>query len=84
MDKADSPSAGDNHIKTVNRAAVPARSGPAKVSAAVFAKVPSEPRPKDPNPDVIRAVVEMKQRNPTWGCPRIAEQISLAFGIPIN
>ena len=26
----------------------------------------------------------MKQRNPIWGCPRIAQQITLAFGIPIN
>src|SRR5260370_20099607 len=26
----------------------------------------------------------MKQRNPTWGCPRIAQQIALAFGIPMN
>ena len=26
----------------------------------------------------------MKQRNPRWGCPRIAEQIALAFGIDIN
>jgi putative transposase len=26
----------------------------------------------------------MKQRNPTWGCPRIAQQIALAFGIEIN
>ena len=26
----------------------------------------------------------MKRRNPTWGCPRIAQQITLAFGIPIN
>jgi len=33
---------------------------------------------------VIRAVVEMKQRNPHWGCPRIAEQIAFAFGVPIN
>jgi hypothetical protein len=30
--------------------------------------------------DLIRAVVEMKQRNPTWGCQRIAQQINLAFG----
>ena len=22
----------------------------------------------------------MKHRNPTWGCPQIAEQINLAFG----
>jgi hypothetical protein len=26
----------------------------------------------------------MKQRNPSWGCPRIAQQIALAFGILIN
>lgn len=32
----------------------------------------------------IAAVVDMKQRNPTRGCPRIAQQIALAFGIPLN
>ena len=26
----------------------------------------------------------MKQRNPTWGCPRIAQQMALAFDIPID
>ena len=26
----------------------------------------------------------MKQRNPTWGCPRIAQQIAVAFGIPLD
>ncbi len=26
----------------------------------------------------------MKQRNSSWGCPRIAQQITLAFGIPMN
>jgi hypothetical protein len=26
----------------------------------------------------------MKQRNPRWGCPRIAEQIALVFGTSIN
>jgi putative transposase len=44
----------------------------------------AKPGPKGPDPDLIRAVVDMKQRNPTWGCPRIAQQITLAFGIPIN
>jgi hypothetical protein len=28
--------------------------------------------------------VEMKQRNPTWGCPRIAQQMALAFNIQID
>jgi transposase InsO family protein len=47
-------------------------------------KVPTKPGPKGPSQDVIVAVVDMKQRNPTWGCPRIAQQIALAFGIPLN
>src|SRR4029453_17996066 len=45
---------------------------------------PTRPGPKGPSQDVIDAVVDMKQRNPSWGCPRIAHQITLAFGIPIN
>jgi transposase InsO family protein len=44
----------------------------------------TKPGPKGPHQDVIAAVVDMKQRNPTWGCPRIAQQINLAFGIFIN
>jgi putative transposase len=43
-----------------------------------------KPGPKGPDADIIRAAVEMKQRNPTWGCPRIAEQINLAFGASID
>jgi len=31
----------------------------------------------------MAAVVAMKRRNPTWGGPRIAQQIALAFAIPI-
>jgi transposase InsO family protein len=46
--------------------------------------VPRKPGPKEPGQDVVAAVVDMKQRNPTWGCPRIAQQIALAFGIPMN
>ena len=37
------------------------------------------PGPKGPDQDLIRAVVDMKQRNPTWGCPRIADRINLAL-----
>jgi putative transposase len=37
-----------------------------------------------PSHDVIAAVVDMKQRNPRWGCPLIAQQITLAFGLPLN
>ena len=45
---------------------------------------PTKPGPKGPSQEVIAAVVDMKQRNPIWGSPRIAQQITLAFGIPIN
>src|SRR5215472_806395 len=47
-------------------------------------KQKTKPGPKGPTADLIRAVVEMKQRNPTWGCPHIAEQINLAFATAIN
>jgi putative transposase len=40
--------------------------------------------PKGPSKELIDAIVEMKRRNPNWGCPRIAQQITLAFGIEIN
>jgi putative transposase len=46
--------------------------------------VRKKPGPKGPSQDLMAAVVEMKQRNPSWGCPRIAQQIALAFGVPIN
>lgn len=34
--------------------------------------------------ELIDAVVEMKRRNPCFGCRKIAEQISNAFGIELN
>ena len=40
--------------------------------------------PKGPSRELIEAVVQTKRRNPTWGCPRIAQQIALAFNIPID
>ena len=45
-------------------------------------KVRKKPGPKGPTQEVMAAVVDMKRRNPTWGCPRIAQQIGLAFAIP--
>jgi putative transposase len=47
-------------------------------------KQKTKPGPKGPTADLIRVVVEMKRRNPTWGCPHIAEQINLAFGTTIK
>jgi putative transposase len=42
------------------------------------------PGPKGPSKELIDAVVEMKRRNPRFGCRKIAEQISSAFGVEIN
>ena len=43
-----------------------------------------KPAPKGPSREVIRAIIEMKQRNPRYGCPRIAQQINLAFGLDLD
>jgi putative transposase len=42
------------------------------------------PGPKGPSKELIGAVIEMKRRNPRFGCRKIAEQISKAFAIEIN
>jgi hypothetical protein len=41
------------------------------------------PGPKGPAKELIDAVVAMKGRNPTWGCPRIAQQITWLILEPI-
>ena len=43
-----------------------------------------KPGPKGPSPELIAAIVEIKRRNPSWGCRRIAQQLCLAFGIEID
>jgi len=35
-------------------------------------------------PELIQAIIEPKQRNPRFGCPRIAQQINKAFGMDID
>ena len=37
--------------------------------------------PKGPPKDLVDAIVDMKRRNPRWGCPRIAQQIALAVAV---
>jgi len=48
------------------------------------AKLRHRPGPTGPNKELIAAVVEMKRRNSNWGCPRIAQQITLVFGVEID
>ena len=40
-----------------------------------------KPGPKGPSAELIAAIVEMKRRNSRFGCVRIAQQISQAFGL---
>ena len=47
-------------------------------------KLRSKPGPKGPTKELIDAVVEMKRRNRTSGCKRIAQQIAVAFGAEID
>jgi putative transposase len=42
------------------------------------------PGPKGPSQELIAAVLEIKRLNPRFGCPRMAQQISLAFGLAID
>jgi putative transposase len=43
-----------------------------------------KPGPKGPSAELIAAIIEIKQRNPKFGCVRIAQQIAHAFGIDID
>ncbi len=47
-------------------------------------KRPGKPGPKGPSPEIIAAIVEIKRRNPSWGCRRIAQQLCLVFGLEID
>jgi transposase InsO family protein len=43
-----------------------------------------KPEPKGPSQELIRAIVELKRRNPRFGYPRIARIISKTFGLEID
>jgi transposase InsO family protein len=44
----------------------------------------TKPGPKGPSDALIRAIVELKRRNPRFGCPRIALIISRTFGVTVD
>jgi hypothetical protein len=43
-----------------------------------------KPGPKGPDAALVHAIVELKSRNPRFGCPRIARIISRTFGIDVD
>jgi hypothetical protein len=46
--------------------------------------VPKETRTERANEALIQAIVELKARNPRFGCPRIARIISGTFGVDVD
>ncbi len=55
-----------------------------KYRALFTPKTRRKPGPKGPSSDLIRAIIEIKHRNPRFGCPRIALIISRTFGVEID
>jgi len=55
-----------------------------KIQPVLVRPKKGKPGQKGPTREVINAVVIMKQRNPRYGCPRIAQQINAAFNLTIN
>jgi hypothetical protein len=43
-----------------------------------------KPGPKGPAPELIRAICELKRRNPRFGCPKIAQHLAKTFGLDID
>ena len=43
-----------------------------------------KPGPKGPSAELIAAIIELKRRNPRFGCVRIAQQIAHAFDVAID
>ncbi len=43
-----------------------------------------KPGPKGPSAELVAAIIELKVRNPKFGCVRIAQQISHVFGIEMD
>ena len=44
----------------------------------------AKPGPKGPSQELIRVIVELKQRNPRFGFPKIAQHIAYTFGTEID
>jgi hypothetical protein len=45
---------------------------------------PRKPGPKGPDAALVRMIVELKSRNPRFGCPRIARIVAQTFGLDID
>jgi putative transposase len=51
----------------------------------LYSSVPKKkPGPKGPAPELIRAICELKRRNPRFGCPKIAQHLAKTFGLDLD
>ena len=55
-----------------------------KYRALFSPKRRARPEPKGPTAELAAAIVEMKRRNPRFGYQRIADQVALAFDVPVD
>jgi putative transposase len=44
----------------------------------------TKPGPKGPSPELVRAICELKGRNPRFGCPKIAQHLAKTFGLDLD
>jgi hypothetical protein len=73
-----------NRTETFDSVEPPPNSEESKVSPAFLTQTKAQARSKGAVLRTHRSQCPTKRRNPTWGSPRIAQQITLAFGIAIN
>jgi putative transposase len=43
-----------------------------------------KPGPKGPSSELVRAICELKRRNPRFGCPKIAQHLTKIFGADLD
>jgi putative transposase len=43
-----------------------------------------KPGPKGPSTELVRAICELKRRNPRFGCPKNAQHLAKTFGIDLD
>jgi putative transposase len=73
-----------DRLQTIDAVEPASSLDPAEVSPALLVQGADEAWPQGTERGSDRRRRRNEQRNPVWGCPRIAQQITLAFGIPIN
>ena len=73
-----------DYYQAIDSAEIPRSTQETEISGDLYLSSKDKPGPKGPSTELIHAIVEMKRRNPRYGCPRIAQQINKAFGIDID